>query len=303
MAQTWPERAVKFVITLGPGAGADISARLLGDRLSKMWGQPVVIENRPGGDAMVAIGSFIAANDDYTILYGPAGSFVGHPYLHKKLNYHPRDLVPIARVSNTLISITVPTALNLNTLKDVVAYIRKDPGKHNWAGVTGMLDLIFQSYFKTNGLVIHRVPYRDGVQALNDLAEGRIQFYTSAYAIARPQVQNGKVKVVALTNSARAPILMDVPTVREAGYPAMEFDGLVGLFGRRGMPDAIIEKIAAGVRVALQDEVVKDRLNVTGQVLNYGDGKQFAASIEEQRQVAARAGAALGIKPTPYQDK
>jgi tripartite-type tricarboxylate transporter receptor subunit TctC len=108
---------------------------------------------------------------------------------------------------------------------------------------------------------------------------------------------------MALTNTARAPILKDVPTAREAGYPTMEFDGLVGMFGRRGIPVAIIQKITSGVHTALQDEVVRDRLHVTGQVINYGDGKEFAASIETQRQVAARAGAALGIKPTPYPER
>src|SRR5262249_26290692 len=94
-AQTWPQRTVKFVLPLGPGAGADIGARLLADRLNKKWGQPVVVENRPGGDSIVAIGAVLGANDDHTLLFGPSSSFVAHPYQHAKLPYNPDEIVPI----------------------------------------------------------------------------------------------------------------------------------------------------------------------------------------------------------------
>src|SRR3954462_8505015 len=104
-AQEWPVRAVKFILTLGPGAGADISARLLAEKLSAKWGQPVEVENRPGGDGFVAINAFAGARDDHTMLFGPASSFTARPYLHSKLPYDPRDLAPVARVSSTLVSI------------------------------------------------------------------------------------------------------------------------------------------------------------------------------------------------------
>src|SRR5215831_4915989 len=101
LAEPWPQRPVKFILTLGPGSGTDISARLFAERLASRWGQPVVVENRPGGDGMVAILAVTGANDDHTLLYGPASSFTAHRYQHDKLPYDPRDLVPIARVSNT----------------------------------------------------------------------------------------------------------------------------------------------------------------------------------------------------------
>src|SRR3954467_15151948 len=107
-AQDWPTRPVKFVLTLGPGSGADISARLLADRLTKKWGQPVVIENRPGGDGIVAINAFVSAKDDHVLLYAPSPSFIGHPYQHDNLPYKPSDLTTIARVSNTVVAISVP---------------------------------------------------------------------------------------------------------------------------------------------------------------------------------------------------
>ena len=99
-AQAWPVRTVKFILTLGPGSGADIGARLVADKLSAQWGQPVVVENRAGGDGFVAITAFTSARDDHTLLFGPASSFTAHPYLHQKLPYDPRDLVPVARVSS-----------------------------------------------------------------------------------------------------------------------------------------------------------------------------------------------------------
>src|SRR5580700_4730915 len=109
-AQTWPTRIVKFILPLGPGSGADIGARLFADRLSMRWGQPVVVENRPGGDGIVALGAFANAHDDHILLYSPTSSFTAHPYQHENLPYKTGDLSPIARVSNTLVTLSVPAA-------------------------------------------------------------------------------------------------------------------------------------------------------------------------------------------------
>src|ERR1700757_2931098 len=107
-AQTWPQRPVRFLVTLGPGAGVDIGTRLLADRLSKHWGQPVVVENRPGGDGLVAISAFVGANDDHVLLGAPSGSFTAHPFIYKNLPYKAADIVPIARISNTIVVMAVP---------------------------------------------------------------------------------------------------------------------------------------------------------------------------------------------------
>jgi tripartite-type tricarboxylate transporter receptor subunit TctC len=119
-AQSWPTRPVKFILTLGPGSGADIGARLLADWLTKKWNQPIVIENRPGGDGTVAINAFVSAQDDHVLLFAPSSSFIGHPYQHDNLPYKPSDLAPIARVSNTVIGISVPVDLPVKTLRDVI---------------------------------------------------------------------------------------------------------------------------------------------------------------------------------------
>src|SRR6202142_3090763 len=116
-AEPWPSRPVRFIVTLGPGSGVDIGARLFADRLSTRWGQPVVVENRPGGDGIVAITSFLGARDDHVLLVSPVSSFTAHPYFHDTLPYDPKDLVPIARISRTVIAVSVPTSLKVNTLK------------------------------------------------------------------------------------------------------------------------------------------------------------------------------------------
>src|SRR5579864_7980275 len=112
-AQTaaWPQRPVRFIVPLGPGSGVDITARVFADRLSAKWGQPVVVENKPGGDAIIAITAVIGAHDDHVLLFAPASTFTAHPLLHDKLPYDIKELVPIARVTNTLIVLAVPTEL------------------------------------------------------------------------------------------------------------------------------------------------------------------------------------------------
>jgi tripartite-type tricarboxylate transporter receptor subunit TctC len=296
-AQSWPQRPVKFLVTLGPGSGVDIGTRLLGDRLSARWGQPVVVENRPGGDGIVAITSFLGAHDDHVLLAAPTSSFTAHPYLHENLPYKQSDLLPIARVSNTIITISVPVSLKLASFADVVAMARAQPGTLNWAGVTGALDFTFAGFLQAKGLNMSKVPYRNPVEAANDLAEGRVQIYEGAYAIARPQIEAGRIKPIMLTNSVRAPMLPDVPTAAEAGFPELTMDGLVGFFGPPGMPLELRERIAQDVR-AVTDASVESRLIATGQIVNIGGPSEFVAAIDQQRARLAEVAKDLGIKPS-----
>jgi tripartite-type tricarboxylate transporter receptor subunit TctC len=294
----WPTRPVKFVLTLGPGSGSDIEARLLADRLAQRWGQPVVVENRPGGDGIVAINAFVSAHDDHVLLLAPTSSFTAHPFLHDNLPYKPADLVPIARLSNTIVAISVPASLNVNSLDQLVALARSEPGTLNWAGVTGTLDFLFAGWLQQQGLNITKVAYKNPVDAANDLAEGRVQVYESALAIVRPQLQSGKIKLLAVTNTVRAPSEPDLPTVKEAGQPALTVDGLVGLFGPTGMPLDLRRRITADIR-AVADDTIKDRLSTSGQILNVGGPEEFAKSIEQQRSQVADFAMQLGIQPLP----
>lgn len=295
-AQTWPTRSVRFIIPLGPGSGVDITARVFADKLSAKWGQPVVVENKPGGDAFVAITTVVGANDDHVLLFAPASTFTAHPLLHQKLPYELSDLVPIARVTNTLIALGVPTELGVNNVKELIAKIKAAPGKLNYASVTGANDLMWAAFLKTEKLEMAKVPYKDPVSAINDLSEGRIHAFVGAYAIMRPRIQAGKVKAIALTNLQHAAALPDIPTGREEGFKSLEFDGLVGLLGPKNMPQAARHRIAADIRAIAAEPEVVSRLSATGQVINPGSPAEFASALAEQRSAVDEIGKVLGIK-------
>ncbi|MGH6670677.1 MAG: Bug family tripartite tricarboxylate transporter substrate binding protein [Xanthobacteraceae bacterium] len=296
-AQTWPSRPVRLIVTLGPGSGVDIGARLFADKLSAKWGQSVVVENRPGGDGMVAITSFLGAHDDHVLLVSPVSSFTAHPYFHDKLPYDQKDLIPIARITKTVVAVSVPTSLNVNSLKELEALARAKPGELNWTTATGFTDFVFAGFLHTVGLKMAKVPYKNPVSAVTDLAQGRIQVYMPAYAIVRPQVAAGKVKVLAVTNHQRAPALPDVPTAVEAGYPSLEFDGLVGLFGPPGISDEVRKRIADDIKAVAADPVIVEKLTATGQIVSPGDSKEFAESIAQQRAQVAAVAKLFGNKP------
>ena len=295
-AQSWPTRPVRMLLPLGAGSGADIGARLIADKLAIRWGQPVVVENRPGGDGFVAITAFVAARDDHLLFFGPAASFTAHPYLHEKLPYDPRDLAPAARVSATLVSFTTPPQINVNSLGELLAMARAQPGKLNWASVTGATDLVIAAFLKREGIEMVKVPYRDPVQAVNDVAEGRLHFYRSSFAIVRGALQAGRVKLLAITSSEPSSMAPGVPTVKQAGFPGLTFDGLVGFYGPRDMPNELREKIASDVRAVLADATIIDRFEATGQEVVPGSAAQFAADINTQHVGAAENAKVMGIK-------
>lgn len=295
-AEDWPTRPVRLILTLGAGSGTDIGARLLADRLAQRWGQPVIVDNRPGGDGLVAINAFVTAHDDHVLLCTPSSSFTAHPFLHDNLPYKPDDLVPIARISNTLIAISVPASMNVASFGDLIALARAEPGKLDWAGVTGAHEFVFSGWLKQMDINMVEVPYRNPVDAANDLAQDRVQVFSSALAIVRPQIEAGKIKLLAMANTVRAPSEPDVPTLREAGYPSLTLDGLVGLFGPPGMPIELRERITADIR-AVANSTVADRLALTGQIMNIGGPEEFAKSVDEQRAEVAAFAAELGIKP------
>jgi len=296
--QAWPQGPVRFIIPFGPGAGADIGARLIQERLQARWGKPVVIENRPGGDSMIAIQAMLSANDDHTFMWGPSGSFIVHPYQYKKLPYDPADLVPVARFSSTILGTAVPASMKVATLADFVQRARAEPGKFNSAAVPGITELAFDYFAYNAKITTTKVPYKDIVQAVNDLAEDRLQIYSSSYAILRPLRAAGRITVLAQMGRERAPSLPEIPTGIEAGFPALEMDGNVGLFGSKALSADLRERIGADVVAAADDKEIDDKLNATAQTPSRGGAQEFAASIARQRAQIADIAKALGIQPT-----
>jgi tripartite-type tricarboxylate transporter receptor subunit TctC len=296
-AQSWPTRPVKFIVPFGPGAGADIGARLFAEKLSQKWGQAVVVENRPGGDSIVAIQAFLSANDDHVLLFGPAGNFTVHPFNYSKLSYNPAELIPIVRASNTILALAVKADAPYKTMKDFTEAARKAPGKFNAGLVQGITEFTFWGYTHDQKLDIPQVPYRDINVAPTDLGENRIQVVMSSYAIVQPQITAGRIRALIVNNKTRAPAFPDLPTARESGYPSLEVEGLVGLFGLKTMSDELKEKIAADFKAAAADGTIADRLKSTAQTINVGGPKEFAESIDEQRKNVAAVAKAINFKP------
>jgi len=298
-AQSWPQRPVKFILSLGPGSGADIGARLYADRLTKLWGQPVVVENRPGGDGVIAINAVIQAKDDHTLLWGPTANFVGHPYSLDKMSYDPKELVPVARVSGTVVTLGVPASMNVGSLKELLETAKQKKGWLNWTTAVTMTDIILEGFLRSQGIEAAHVRYKQPAEAVNDLVSERIQLYSSAYAIVRPQAQpGGKVKLLAVQARNRVPGL-DLPTVAEAGFPGLNFEGLVGIIAARSsnLPNAARERIGADIKAVSKDPLVAERLAATAQLNTPGDAAEFAASIDEQVKQLAEAAKLLGLKP------
>jgi tripartite-type tricarboxylate transporter receptor subunit TctC len=297
-AQNWPHKPVRMILSLGPGSGADIGARLYADRLTKMWGQPVVIENRPGGDGVIAINAVIQAKDDHTLLWGPTANFVGHPYSLDKLPYDPKELVPVARVSGTVVTLGVPVGMNVNSLKELLATAKEKRGWLNWTTAVTMTDIILEGFLKTEGIEAAHVRYKQPAEAVNDLISERLHLYSSAYAIVRPQAQAGKVKLLAVQARNRVPGL-DLPTAGELGFPGVNFEGLVGIIAARSsnLPAAARDRIGADIKTVSKDPLIAERLVSTAQLNVPGDAAEFAASIDEQVKQLADAAKLLGLKP------
>jgi tripartite-type tricarboxylate transporter receptor subunit TctC len=297
-AQTYPQRTVKFILPFGPASGTDITARLVADKLSARWGKPVVIENRPGGDGLVAINAFISANDDHTLLWVPVGTFAVHPYDKEKLPYDAdRDLNPIVGVTSLALAIATPASIGIGSLRELVERVRANQGKLNFAAANGNADFLISGFLKSNGLDVPKVPYRDIMQGPTDLAENRIQLLSSSLAIVTPLMHAGKIKVLAVTSKRRMPSAPDVPTVIEAGFPALQMESLGGLFALRGMPLELREKIAADVRaVVAGDTAMAAKLEATGQVFDIRGPADFATGIKELRDQLAGIAKVLGLK-------
>jgi len=179
-----------------------------------------------------------------------------------------------------------------------VALARAQPGKLNAAAAQGISDFLLFGFAKKLGLDIVKVPYRDIMQAPNDLVGGRIEILSTSLAVVQPLAKAGRIKVLAVTSRQRAPANPEVPTAIEAGYPALTFESIGGLFGSASMPDTLRESIAADVRQAAEDPIVGQRLGDTGQIMTVLGPAAFAAKVEEQRETLAGLAKVLGVRGT-----
>jgi tripartite-type tricarboxylate transporter receptor subunit TctC len=296
LAQQWPTHPVRFVLPFGPGSGADISARLITDKLQQKWGQPVIIDGKPGGDGLLSLQTVVSAKDDHTLFFGPSSIYVVQRYVHEDMSFDPEtDLAPIAGVAKVQVAVAVPTGLDITTLAEFVALARAKPSETSYAVAPGFSEFVFDGFVKENGLEIVKVPYRDITKSPTDLAENRIQLSMQSYAAMRTYAQTGKIKIIAINDRERSPIAPEIPSVVESGFPSLLASPVLGLLGPRDMPSDLRRRIAADVLAALDDKTVGERLALTGQPAAPLGVDAFTAALKEQYAQVARIASVLGI--------
>ena len=299
LAADWPQRTVRLIVPVPAGGASDFSARLFAERLSQRWGQAVIVENRPGADGVIGVAAFLNTDDDHTLLYAVSAVYTVLPITHAKLPYDPlRDLVPISPTSDVVLAIAVPEKKSSHSLDGLVQAARAQPGKLNWASSPGLPPFVVGGFFKNLKLDLAAIYYRDLAPALQDLGEGRIDLFVHALSVIMPQVQSGRARLLAVASDVRVPLAPDVPTVTEAGFPELRMDGVVGFFGKRGMPDALRDRIAADVRAIANDPGIGERLAAVGQTARPGTAAEFTALLDQYHRRLANLAKTIDFKAT-----
>lgn len=283
---SYPNRAIRWIVPLPPGGGADIVARTVADRLSKNLGQQVIVDNRAGGGTV--IGAELAARsapDGYTWLLGTATTHAINASLVKKLPYDPvKDFAPVSLVAVLPQVFVAHPSLPANSLKEVVALARRRPGEINFAstgnGSANQLAVeMLKSYAKVN--MVH-VPYKGASPALIDLLSGNIQFMSTTIPPALPHLKSGRLKAFAVANAKRSALLPDLPTTAEAGAPGVEASSWNGLIVPAGTPKEIIARLHGEVVAVMSLSEVRERLLGAGVEPLVNTPAEFAAYIDAE---------------------
>jgi tripartite-type tricarboxylate transporter receptor subunit TctC len=283
-ARTWPQRAVRLVVPLPPGTGADIAGRLLAERLSQRWGQPVVVENRQGGDGIPAVQAMLGARDEHTLLMSFAGIITINPFVHERLPYNPtNDLVPIVPVVDTFLGVAASSDLKADKLADLIKIAKSQPGKLNWAATPGLPHYAWLALMQSAAIDMTQVSYRAFAPAIQDMTQGRLHVAATGMPLLVPHHRAGTARLMFVTNAVRSPLAPEVPTAREAGYPGITLDGIIGIYGWRDMPAEIRKRISDDVRVATSDAGFRAKVAASGSAARSASSAEFSAAIEDQR--------------------
>jgi tripartite-type tricarboxylate transporter receptor subunit TctC len=288
--EAWPAQTVKIVTPFPAGSGGDVTARPFAERLAGLWGKPVIVENRPGGDGIVAVMAVLNSTDGHTILYTNGGPLTSNQLSHAgKLPYDPvHDLLPISVGAEVLVALGVPASLPVNNVAEFLKLASSRPGELNWSGTQGSLDYLIPGFFRHARVDLTRVPYRDVASAMQDLSQSRLQLYVAAVATQLPMKQAGLVRILAITNRERSPGLPDVPTAEEAGYPDLRFEAFLGFFAPRSMPGDLRERISTDLRAVSRDDGLGRKFEDMGMKLRVTTPSELAQMIADERAALAR---------------
>jgi len=263
LGQQFPSRPVKIVVPTTPGGATDALSRSMGARLSEIWGQPVVVENKPGATQIIG-GEYVAKSppDGYTLIVSDAATFIMNPILHKNLPYDGlRAFTPITLLVRFPWVIAVHPSLPITTFRELVAYARAHPGAISYGSFgTGSSGHISVDYLKNLlGIDLVHVPYKGAGPAVTDLLSGQIQMMMVTPLLVEPHARAGKLRLIAAATPMRIPRLPDLPTVAESGVPGYEAGTWFALAGPAGMPREVTYAIYADVNKVLHEPAFKER--------------------------------------------
>lgn len=277
----YPGKPVKLIVPYPAGQATDIAARIIGEALSKEWGQPVVIENIGGGAAIPGmVTARGAAPDGYTLLMGTSAAMVVNPAIMEKLPYSPfEDFILIGPVFRNPLIIVANDKAPFKSLKDIVDYAKKNPGKLNWGypGAGTTQHLTGELFKQVAGVDIQGVMYKGSAQVVQDLLGDQIQLAVDGIPAHLPHIKSGKERPIASTGSARAPQLPDLPTVAELGYPGFSGEGWGGVVVTKGTPNEVVTKVSKDLNKVMNDPAVQQKLLNAGLVVDNQSREEWIA--------------------------
>jgi tripartite-type tricarboxylate transporter receptor subunit TctC len=280
----WPTKAVKLIVPVAAGTATDLTARIFGEKLSAKWGQGFIVENRTGADGLIALGAFVSARDEHTLLFSFSTAVSLNPLVHAKLPYDPAvDLVPITTTSEVLFVVAVNAGVKSSTLAELSAEVRANPGKLNWAAAPGLPRFVLERHRRREALDMAYVGYTQTGTAVQDLGEGRIQIMIGSLGTVMPVIESGKARALAIASAARTKLLPQVPSVVEAGFPDIAVPAVGCVYGWKGMPVALRDRLAREIDEVAQDAAVVDRLAQIGQNVRRSTPADLARFLERQR--------------------
>ena len=280
-AQTYPGKPVRWIVPFQPGGTTDIIARLVGQKLSESWNQPVVIENRPGASGVIGTQAGAkAAPDGYTLTFAYNGNMTMNPNLIRKLPYDPFNaFIPVAKMTGSYSIATARLDAPFNSITDLAAAARKAPGKYTFgsAGLATATHLAGEMVALKAGITLLHVPYKGSADALTDLIGGRIDMIFDPVSLT--QVKAGKVKAIGVMSAKRHPELPNVPTVQEQGFD-VDTRSWFGMFAPKGTPKAIVDRMAAEIEKVLKADDTRATLLKVSQYADFSGPAAFADQVK-----------------------
>ena len=299
-AQGWPSKPVHLIVPFSAGSAVDTLARIPGQKLAELWGQPVVVDNRVGANTIIGTDAAAKAPPDgYTLVLTNDGALATNPALYPKLPYHPlRDFAPIALAASIPIVLVVNSSFPASSVQELVSRAKANPGKINYAsGGNGSAQHLPMEMFKLSaGIDLVHVPYKGLGPAFNDVVAGQIPVMFAGMSNVFPHVKSGRIRVLAVGGAKRSAAMPGVPTMQEAGVPGFDYAAWAGLLAPAGTPVSIINKINGDLRKVLLLPDVHDKLAALGFEVSPGTPQEFGSKIEREMAKVAKVVKDAGIR-------